>query len=191
MSTYKIHLIKKFSLEWILIIVLGIGFSLAVFHAFTSRPQTVLIGVDQNGTRIITDQEDPVLRTEVINFLRAFVGVMYNFDQTTFVDNAAKASDLLSLDLWNEKKNDVMTMIETMKKEPMQVSTQITKIGKEKNEKNEEQYSVYTNQIVNRRARTDNIKMNYIFTVQKLPKRTKENPYSIEITSIKENRVNE
>lgn len=189
MSSYKIYLTQSKVKEWILISVLIFSLVITFIYALSKKSETTLIAIDQNGTRVITTEDDPIFKTEIINFLRTFVSLSYNFDQDTFAENAGKYSDLLSLELWNQKKNDVVRAAENIKKEPMQLSTIIKKISKEKNKDNEDIYNVYTEQTITRRARTD--KVNYIVSlqVQKIDKRTKENPYGFEITSLEEKRI--
>lgn len=191
MSTYKIHLAQSKAKEWIMIIVLLFALVITGLYALSKKSETILIGIDDNGTRVITTEEDPVFKTEVVNFIRTFVALSYNFDQDTFTDNAAKYSDLLSLDLWNQKKTDVVRAAEEIKKEPMQLSTIITKLTKDKDKDGHEIYKVYTSQTLTRRARSDKYKYLLEMQISKVAKRTKENPYGYEVTRIEEKRLND
>ena len=189
MSTYKIYLAKKHVKEWLLVAVLLFALFVTSVYAFSKKSETLIIGIDQNGTRVVTEQEDPIFKTEAINFIRTFVSLSYNFDQETFAANAAKYSDLLSLKLWTEKKSDILRAAEEIKKEPLQFSTIITKIAKDKDKEGNELYKVYTDQTITRRAKVDKLK--YIVTLQiaKIQKRTKDNPYGYEVTFLDEKRA--
>lgn len=189
MSTYKIYLAKKHIKEWILVGVLIFALIVTAIYAFSKKSETLIIGIDQNGTRIVTEQEDPIFKTEAINFIRTFVSLSYNFDQETFADNAAKYSDLLSLKLWNEKKSDILRAAEEIKKEPLQFSTIITKIAKDKDKDSNEYYKVYTEQTITRRAKVDKLKYLVTLQIEKVEKRTKDNPYGFEVTFLEEKRL--
>lgn len=189
MSTYKIHLAQRHVKEWILISVLIFSLIITAIYAFSKKSETLIIGIDQNGTRIVTEQEDPIFKTEVINFIRSFVSLSYNFDQETFTENAGKYSELLSLDLWNGKKNDILKAAEEIKKEPIQLSTIITKIGKDKDKDGVEFYKVYTSQTITKRASTQSLKYLISMRVAKVEKRTKNNPFGYEVTFLEEKRI--
>lgn len=189
MASYKILLTKKYTVEWLLILVLLFALFVTALYAFSKKSETMLIAIDQNGTRVVTEQDDPIYKAEVINFIRTFVSLSYNWDQETFAENAAKYSELMSLDLWNQKKSEILRMADDLKKEPMQASTIITRIAKDKTKDGTDVYKVYANQTVSRRARTATLK--YLFSIQvaRTPKRTKENAYGYEITSVEESKV--
>ena len=87
MSTYKIYLAKKHVKEWLLVAVLLFALFVTSVYAFSKKSETLIIGIDQNGTRVVTEQEDPIFKTEAINFIRTFVSLSYNFDQETFAQN--------------------------------------------------------------------------------------------------------
>lgn len=189
MSTYKIQLAQSKMKEWILISVLIFSLIITTIYAFSKKSEMLIIGIDQNGTRIVTHEDDPIFKTEVVNFIRAFVSLSYNFDQETFTENAGKYSELLSLELWNQKKSDVIRAAEEIKKEPVQLSTIITKVAKDKDKEGRDLYKVYTEQTLTRRAKSEKIK--YLLTVQitKVSKRTKDNPYGYEVTQLEEKRL--
>lgn len=189
MSTYKIYLAQKHIKEWLLIITLLFALVITSIYAFSKKSEMLLIGIDQNGTRVITQEEDPIFKTEIINFIRTFVSLSYNFDQDTFTENAGKYSELLSLDLWNQKKSDVLNAAEQIKKEPMQLSTFITKVGKDKDKEGNDIYNVYTSQTLTRRAKTEKLKYILKMQVAKVSKRTKDNPYGFEVTKLEEQRI--
>lgn len=189
MSSYKVYLTKSHLKEWILITVLIFSLILTAIYAFSKKSEILIIGIDQNGTRVVTEQEDPIFKTEAINFIRTFVSLSYNFDQETFAANAAKYSDLLSLKLWNEKKSDILRAAEEIKKEPLQFSTIITKIAKDKDKDGLDIYKVYTEQTITRRAKVDKLKYLVNLQIAKVDKRTKDNPYGFEVTFLEEKRL--
>jgi hypothetical protein len=43
------------------------GFT-ATIYAISKEEKTVLIGIDENGTRIIENTDDPLLKTEIVPF---------------------------------------------------------------------------------------------------------------------------
>lgn len=49
----------------------------------SSRP--MIIGIDGNGTRIVTDQADPIYKTEAVTFIQKFLFNVYNFDSENFM----------------------------------------------------------------------------------------------------------
>jgi hypothetical protein len=74
----------------------------ATIYATSKESKTVLIGIDENGTRIIENKDDPLFKTEVVAFIRHFSLLLYNFDSQTYVENVGSASDLMSTELWEE-----------------------------------------------------------------------------------------
>jgi hypothetical protein len=146
----------------------------------SNKKETILIGIDNNGTRIITDSEDPIFKTEIITFIRTFMNYFYNFDQDTYPENLGRASDLMSIELWKAKKDTIVKLGDQIKKDPKQLAAHITKIVKE-----DDFYIVSLNVEELYRAKKTNFLVQLKVSVNKID-RTATNPYGLEISTLEE-----
>ena len=79
------------------------------------KPETLLIGIDQYGTRLISDQDDRLLKSEKMNFLKLFLRIYHNYDSESYTTAISRAGDLMSQQYWTEKKPDFLQRQEVLK----------------------------------------------------------------------------
>jgi hypothetical protein len=155
----------------------------ASFHALTTKSETILIGIDQNGTRIISKADDPLFKTEVVNFLRRFVALQYNFDESTFEDNVGSASELMTIQLWEREKAKIIELGKVVKKEKIAYTANLQKIT---TKDGKFQMLLETNQMMRMKNAKSLIKVD-VEIVQ--TKRTAQNPWGMEIASLTESKA--
>ena len=68
-----------------------------------NKPQTILIGIDENGVRVIRDDRDRLVAQEKLNFLKRYLHYSYNYDAKDFEEKITLAGNLMSAKLWEEK----------------------------------------------------------------------------------------
>jgi hypothetical protein len=90
----------------------AIGTTAALMHM---RPEIVLIGIDQYGTRLIKDEHDRLLRIEKENFMKKYLTFMFNYKSETFEPRISSAGDMMSEALWSQKKADFQRIASNMK----------------------------------------------------------------------------
>lgn len=105
--------------HWILIVSLFLWATIASFFALQNNTKTILIGVEESNTRIITETNDRILQNELKNFITNFIENYYSFDNQTFSGNISLASDLMIESLWNEKKPKLLEVQERLKTTPL------------------------------------------------------------------------
>ena len=71
------------------------------------KPEPLLIGVDQFGTRIIRTADDRLLKQEKENFLKKFLQIYNNYDSETYDQKISEAGDLMSKELWEKKQTEL------------------------------------------------------------------------------------
>ena len=104
----EIVIIYKMELLIFLIFLLLVSWAItSTSLALSHEDKTYLIAISGEETRAITEGEVDKVSVEVVNFIRRFVALIYNYDDRTFEENIKLAGDLMSLDLWNEQARKV------------------------------------------------------------------------------------
>jgi hypothetical protein len=98
---------------------------LTTFLLWKLKPEPLIIGIDQYGTRIIKGSDDKLIKLERYNFVKKFLTDFYNFNSTNYTEVISQSGELLSLDLWEEKREEFLKISEGLKKESL---SQVTKI---------------------------------------------------------------
>jgi hypothetical protein len=175
--------LKRHLIMGLLLSALVIWAMTATILALRAKNETTLIGIDKNGTRIITQAEDPLFKTEVVNFIRRFVSLLYNFDSTTFVDNVGSASDLMALPLWTQQKGKIVTLGETVKKESITHAAVVQKITMKDGKY---QVLIETNEMVRMKNAKRLLKLE--ITLAQV-ERTARNPWGMEVSKLEESKA--
>ena len=182
---FAVYLVKKNVLKISLFAALFLWAVSASFVAMTKKNQVVLIGLDENGTRIISQKEDPLYRVEVKNFLLHFIESLYSFTPENFTENVGQAADLMSKNLWESKKSKLLGLSQKVSEQKIHHTTEVEKITKlEKNlfniifiSKQKSKLKVWSRKI--------SAKIQLSKTA-----RTQENPWGMEVTSLEETSFN-
>jgi len=92
------------------------------------KPQTLLIGVDQYGTRIIREPGDRLLKKEKENFLKRFLALHYGYDSETFEKRISDGGDLMAEQLWTEKREEFERIGKQLKTEDLTQEVQVSEL---------------------------------------------------------------
>jgi hypothetical protein len=153
----------------------------ATIYGLNKESKTVLIGVDQNGTRVIRNQEDPLLKTEIVAFLRHFSLLMYNFDQNSYLKNVGAASELMSQNLWLELEGALKDKLKTVKEYQISHSAFVEQIKRTDPSKYEVVVRGFEQRKINRVERLFKVELSLLKS-----ERNEINPWGIEVDGLKE-----
>lgn len=153
----------------------------ATLYAASKNSTTVLIGIDENGTRVIDGAEDPLLKTEVVSFIRHFCLLLYNFDQRSFVENVGSASELMSADLWTQLERPLKDKKQIVEEKNISHSGLVDQII----EIDDTTYEVVIRGFEQRNLKREERLFKLSLRLKKLT-RTNLNPWGIEVDEIKE-----
>lgn len=92
----------------------------------SSRP--MIIGIDSNGTRIVTDQADPIYKTEAVAFIQKFLFNVYNFDSENFIKRIGLTTTMMSEDLWKSKRSEILDLKNKVERDGIRISGQVLKM---------------------------------------------------------------
>ncbi|WP_413942683.1 hypothetical protein [Bdellovibrio sp. HCB-162] len=125
---FKSKLLRNEIKHWILIVCLFIWGTIATVFALQNREKTILIGIDESGTRLITENTDRLLENELKNFLKFFFDHYYVYDEKNYLSQMDKATELISNKLWETEKPKILELNEKLKKTPLIQSMEIQNI---------------------------------------------------------------
>jgi multidrug efflux pump subunit AcrB len=80
-----------------------------------NQPKTLLVGIDQYGARLITDQSDRLLKAEAENIAKRFVVTLLNYSAETFESQVSQAGDLISEKAWELRRDEFRKLSERLK----------------------------------------------------------------------------
>ncbi|MGZ3769352.1 MAG: hypothetical protein ACXVCP_08490 [Bdellovibrio sp.] len=145
----------------------------------------ILIAIDSNSTRVISRIDDPIFDTEAVQFIKMFVSKLYNFTPKTFEENVGYASTFFSLSLWEQEEAKLQENQKTVEKDQISMTAAIQRISK--NSDSEYTIDIKLREITRLNTQERNISLK-IFVER--TKRSKINPYGIEVTRYEENILN-
>jgi hypothetical protein len=153
----------------------------ATIYAVSKDQKTVLIGIDENGTRVINTQEDPLLKTEIVAFLRHFALLMYNFDQQTYLENVGSASELMSENLWEQFRDNLRSKQAVVKEHNISHTGIVERIIKTDNQTYEVVVRGFEQRKIKRVERLFKVQVNLAIS-----ERNEINPWGVEVDGLKE-----
>lgn len=148
------------------------------------QPKIILIGIDQNGTRIIGDEGDSLLKSEVSDFIRNFISLYYTYENATYIDQVGKATGFMTQELWKSMEPQIRDVESKIKDNPIQSFSTLVRVFK----KDDGSYRapVFVT-VTNRMAKvTRNIEVH--FKIKKVP-RSEENKWGMEVDSLEEKTI--
>ena len=175
----KVHLLKSF-----LFISLLCWASFATFQAIKNQGKTLLIGIDSNGTRIITSQDDPLFKTELISFLKHYFSKAYNFSAQDFSQNVGEATNLMSETLWRSEGENIQKLKALVEKSGL---LQIARL-RQLNQVEKDTFQALLQIEQKSRLQVESFEMKVTLKIEKV-ERAELNPWGMEITSIKEEKL--
>ncbi len=124
----------KRNLQFVIFIALSIMFLLSVglhIKTLSHEKNITLIAIDSNGTRIVSDQYDPIYKTEATVFIKKFISNLYNFNPENFMQRVGLTTSLMSESLWKEKKSQIMDLKTKVERDEISLSSEILKLTKD------------------------------------------------------------
>ena len=185
----KIHAqeIFKRNIQFILFIAMAVVCTLSSFlslKALSHSSKPIIIGIDTNGTRVVSEASDPIYKTEAIAFIQKFFFNAYNFDSKNFFKRLGFATTMMSEDLWKKKESEIIELKSKVERDDIVLSGEVLKLTrdedntyrglvriKERNRLNEQEHKV----VVSLKLRSVG--------------RTTENPFGLEVDSYEESIV--
>lgn len=145
----------------------------------SSRP--MIIGIDANGTRLVTDQADPIYKTEAVAFIQKFIFNVYNFDSENFMKRIGLTTTIMSDDLWKSKRSEILDLKNKVERDNIRVSGQIQKMTRD-------EAGIYHGLVLVKEQSRMNEQDHLIEVSIKLKTvlRSQDNPYGLEVDSYEE-----
>lgn len=182
----KIHAqeILKRNIQFVLFIGLAVLCFISISMSLVSMMRSkkpIIIGIDNNGTRIVTEQNDPIYKTEAVQFIRKFFFHAYNFDSGNFFKRLGFATTLMSEELWKKKQGEIVDLKNKIERDQIELQSQILKI-------NQDESGLYHALVQIKEKTRLNIKDHEVEVAIKLKPvpRTQDNPYGMEVDSYEE-----
>jgi hypothetical protein len=155
----------------------------ATIAVATRKDKTVVIGIDDYGTRLITG-DDRILEKEKLHFIRHYLELAYNYEGQDYSSRISEAGSLMSDQLWAAKKEEFSTISEKMKSSDLRQESRITDIRMVEPTTYEADLKLV---IFNKLKRTD---VTFRVEIKLQPhKRTSENPYAWEVLQYAETQI--
>lgn len=154
------------------------GLSLKVIYK-SEKP--MIIAIDANGTRLVSDLQDPIYKTEAIAFIQKFFFNAYNFDSTNFFKRIGYATTAMSEDLWRRKEQEILDLKSRVERDKIALSGKVQKLTQSND-------GTYHAAIFLDEQNRLNRSQHELVVSLKLRKvdRTSENPYGLEVESYEE-----
>ena len=176
---FKSKLYREEFKHWTLIFALFVWAIISTIYAFRNQEKTILIGIDDIGTRVIAESTDRLVQSELKNFLKTFLDMYFTYDHTTFSEKMGSATELMSPDLWEQNKEKLLDLNERLKKTPLSQFAEIESIDLVEQGKIEAILNLrIKSRLLEQKSR---IKVNLQF---KRSERTEKNPWGFEITEL-------
>ncbi len=176
---FKSKLYREEIKHWALICLLLVWASLATALAIANKQKIILIAVGGDETRIITENKDHALKSELKNFVQAFLQNYYGFTESTFDQNMSIASDLMSEELWERQKPKIQELKTKMK--PIGLSQGVEILSLDQIDQNKIEGII--NLTIHGRALDKIIKIKVNITFAQIP-RSEQNPWGYEMKEV-------
>lgn len=176
---FKSKLLREEIKHWLLLLSLGVWALFATAFALKNNSKTILIGIDESGSRLITETNDRILQNELKNFVKYFVEQYYIYDEKTFADQMSIASDLMSPELWEAQKPKLLELKEKLQKLPLVQLAEIESLDKIDSDKVEG----ILNLLIKSKISEHKVKLKISLKIMK-SLRTEQNPWGFEIMEL-------
>lgn len=175
----KSKLLREEIKHWLLIFALSVWAIFATVFALRNNSKTMLIGIDESGSRLITETNDRILQNELKNFIKYFVERYYIYDEKTYADQISNASELMNSELWEIQKPKLLEIKEKLQRMPLVQLAEIESLDKVDNDKIEG----VLNLTIKSKLSEHKVKLKINLRISKAP-RTEQNPWGFEITEL-------
>jgi len=153
----------------------------ANLKTISKQDNPLIIGIDTNGTRIVTETSDPIYKTEAVAFIQKFLFNVYNFNSENFMKRIGLSTSLMSEELWKKKRSEILDLKTKVERDEVVLVGQIQKMSLDES-------GIYHGLIlVKERSRLNEVDHQIEVSLQllKVP-RTQDNPYGLEVDSYEE-----
>lgn len=178
---FKSKLYREEFLRWTLYASLLTWALSSTYLVLKKNDKLILIGVDESGTRLITDSGDRILQNELKLFFQEFLKTYYEYDDKTFPGQIELASNLMSNDLWENQKSKLLEIKEKLSKFPLRQSMEIESIELIDNQKAEALLSLSISSKISEKT----IKLKVKMTFEK-HNRNEQNPWNYQIVEVQD-----
>lgn len=110
MNLFKSKLYREEIKHWIAIVALSLCTLISTVCALRNEPKTLVIGIDEAGSRIISDSKDRLIQIELKQFIKYFLDQYYTYNQNTFSERIGLATELMTKDLWEKEKDKLFDL---------------------------------------------------------------------------------
>ena len=179
MMILKSKLYREEIKHWGLIAALLSWALVATVFAVTNNQKTLIIGIDDAGSRLITDSKDRLLKSETKQFLKYFLDQYYTFNQETFNERIGVATELMSPDLWAKEKSKLLDLKDKLDKNPITQFSELENIDLVDQNKIEATLKIK----IKSRMTEQNIKLKVTLDFKK-QERSEQNPWNFQITEL-------
>lgn len=111
-----------------LIIALTLWATSATLIAVLKKDRTILIGVTDDASYVISDSNEALRRKEIVSFVRTFVENYYEFTPTNHAEKISRAGDVMASGLWESKRADLKQVNDRLKTDPLVQTAKIVSI---------------------------------------------------------------
>ncbi|MBN8540724.1 MAG: hypothetical protein J0L82_10095 [Deltaproteobacteria bacterium] len=164
-----------------LIIVLGLWAVSATVFAVLKKDRTILIGVADDASYVISDSNEALRRKEIVSFVRSFIENYYVFTPSNHAEKISRAGDIMASALWESKRADLKQVNERLKTEPLVQTAKILSIDLVDRETIEAALQI----TILKRIETISTNLKVTLTVRPI-ERTETNPWPFEITEVRD-----
>lgn len=177
----KSRFIREEALRLALIAALSLWAITATLVALLKTEKTILIGVSDEASYVISQSNEAVKRKEIASFVRSFIENYFEFTPSNHAEKISLAGDLMAKSLWDEKRPNLLKINERLKSEPLIQSAKILSIDLINEETVEALLEIHI------AKRIESVSTNLKVTLKVRPhERTETNPWPYEITEVKD-----
>lgn len=144
-------------------------------------PKPLVIGIDPYGTRVVGQYGDSILKAEKENFIKRFLIYLYSYDETNFDDRISEVGEFMSVELWDKKRSEFISVSGRMKNESLTQKAKITDIR----EIDEAHYEADIELTITNRLKKTTVKLRVSLELKQSP-RTTSKPYPWEVIAYDE-----
>jgi type IV secretory pathway component VirB8 len=146
-----------------------------------NQNKPLIIGIDSNGTRIVTEQTDPIYKTEAIQFIQKFLFNLYNFTSNNFFKRIGLTTSYMSEELWKRKKNDILSLKEKVEHEEIVLSSEVLKLSRDEKGTYHALISINEKSRLNEQTHKIEVTLELLQTARSI-----DNPFGLEVNSYEE-----
>ncbi len=177
----RLPVIKIYYLKIILFSVVLLWALVCSTLLILNRPKIILISINDQGARVISNDNSQSLKHEKLSFLKRFLFLSYNYDSINYHSKISAAGDLMSNTLWKDKEKEYKSIFNKLKNTNLNQTAQVDDIREIDNES----YDAYLSIKITTRLNEVNIKYKISLKINKHT-RTIDNPFAWEVINYNE-----